>query len=405
MQDDFAEIPSRSARPQARSILAALLLLSSDFAIVHAADRAAFIVGVDTYEHLPATSQLRVAVGDAQMLAKTLGSLPEPFAVTLLTDPDREGVSRGLDEFITAAKGAGCALVYFAGHGIEYHGENYLLMSDSKVSTKPDEGVLRVKERLYYETLSLHKLIEDLSATGANLQIVILDACRDNPLDIAGPGGTRSTMGSQSGLGRVNAPSGMLISYSADAGQQANDGLFTGILSEQIKVPGSTLMEVFAKTRSQVRARATALQAEGRGVIHEPAEYSKLEPSALHFSFVSGSGSGSGESVGSSPMPSTLPMAPAITEFQTQKILETKVALAELHGRMDGDRLRYNKALSVINTLTLHKTRAVVEGSPAHHECLAASNIINEIDQRAPEMVAERTRLEAIVRALGGTVE
>jgi len=324
--------------------------------------------------------------------------------VTLLTNPDREAVSRGLDQFIDSAKDAECALVYFAGHGIEFHGENYLLVGDTKVTAKPGDGVRRVKERLYYESLSLHKLMEDLNATGAKLRIVILDACRDNPLEIEAPGGTRSIMGSKSGLGRVNAPSGMLISYSADSGQQANDGLFTAILSHQLKVPGSTLMEVFANTRVEVRKQTTVLEAEGKGVLQEPAEYSKLEPSALRFSFVAGQtgGAAPGEKAGGG-WPAMVP--PAVSEFQAKKVIETEVALAELNARMDGDRRRYNEALNVINTLTHNKQRAVVEGSPQYHQCLAAQKIIRAIEANVAETKDEKARLEAILKALGKEVK
>jgi len=291
------ELPSFSVRPMMAEepwmrtyVITTILTLFATTFFSQSADRAALVIGIDQYQNLPANAQLRVAVQDATLLSDTLSSLPEPFDVTLLTNANRESVSRGIDQFIDTAKNAKCALVYFAGHGIEFHGENYLLVSDTNISAKPDEGVRRVKDRLYYESLSLHKLMEDLNETGANLQLVILDACRDNPLEIEAPNGTRSIMGSQGGLGRVNAPSGMLISYSADAGQQANDGLFTSILAAQLKTPGSTLMEVFAQTRLEVRKQATVLQAEGKGVLHEPAEYSKLEPSALRFSFVKGDG-------------------------------------------------------------------------------------------------------------------
>ena len=286
-----------------------------------AADRVALVIGVDEYKNLPPEAQLRVAASDATLMAQTLESLNPPFDVTLLTNVSQDNAERALDTFVGKAEGAECALVYFAGHGIEFHGENYLLVSDTNISAKPDEGVRRVKDRLYYESLSLHKLMEDLNETGANLQLVILDACRDNPLEIEAPNGTRSIMGSQGGLGRVNAPSGMLISYSADAGQQANDGLFTSILAAQLKTPGSTLMEVFAQTRLEVRKQATVLQAEGKGVLHEPAEYSKLEPSALRFSFVKGDGNPRpAPSLASTPMVDRQP-----SEFQSQKVIETKI--------------------------------------------------------------------------------
>ncbi len=370
------------------------------FSLSHAADRAALVIGVDQYANLPASAQLRVAVQDANLLGDTLSKLPEPFDVTLLLNAGREDLSRGLDQFIDKAKGASCAIIYFAGHGIEFHGENYLIVSDTKVSAKPDEDVRRVKERLYYEALSMKKVMDDLSQTEANLQLVILDACRDNPLEVESQSGTRSIMGSQSGLGRVNAPSGMLISYSADAGQQANDGLFTSILSTQLKRPGSTIMQVFANTRAEVRRQATVLQAEGKGVLHEPAEYSKLDPSALTFSFVKGD---------SESAPAGAPgaaMVPAgVSAFQDQKVVETKIALAELNSKIKANSEQFRKADQIIMTLTHNRRRPVKEGTAPYFQCVAAQKIMDEISQKAPGMKAEKTKLEAIMKALGAPLD
>lgn len=366
----------------------------------HAASRVALIIGVDQYSKLPASAQLRVAVSDAQLLAKTLQELPDPFLVHLLTNVGREKVSKTIDAFVDEAKNAECAIVYFAGHGIEFHGENYLLLEDSEIAARPDEAVRRVKERFYYETLAMRKVLEDLDETDAKLKIVILDACRNNPIDIEGPGGTRTIVGSKGGLGRVTAPSGMLISYSADAGEEANDGLFTNILAKHLTLPGKNLMEVFAMTRSEVRKQATVLEAEGRGVLHEPAEYSKLDPSALGFMFTPGAAPAGRPSPPSVAGPSAMERKEA-NQFQSKKIIESKLALAELHARMDADRARYRDALNVINTLTDNKRRPVVEGSPAYHQCVAASKIITEIEKSAPELKAEEKKLETILKTLG----
>lgn len=397
-----------------RWIHACLVLLGVGASpLSEAAERAALIIGIDQYDHLSTSAQLRVAASDARLLGKTLSELPVPFAVTLLIDVDREAVSRAIDRFTTDAKGAECALIYFAGHGIEFHGENYLLVRSTKVSAKPDEGVRLVKDRLYYETISLNYLLDGLHETDANLKIVILDACRDNPLEIQNTNGARSIMGSRSGLGRVNAPSGMLVSYSADAGEQANDGLFTAILAEQIQRPGNSLMEVFARTRTLVRERSTELQAAGTGVLHEPAEYSKLEPSALGFAFVPPSDGGEEpkmvaqppQGTPSPPAPPREPaMVPPAPNPQSERILEAKVRLAEIESLIESERKRYQDALALINKLTNNKRTPVVQGAHAHRQCMAASNLMGEIEQKAPQMKAEKAKLEATLEALGEPV-
>ena len=366
-----------------------------------AASRVALVIGVDVYDELPAAAQLRVAVSDAELIAKTLSSLPEPFEVMLLKNVTREDMSRTMDQFVDAASEAECAIVYFAGHGIEFHGENYLLLKDTGIEAKPDESVRRVKERFYYESLAMRKVLDDLDETKAKLKLVILDACRDNPIDIEGPAGTRSVVGSESGLARVTAPSGMLISYSADEGEQANDGLFTAVLARHMKMPGKSLMEVFAMTRAEVRKQATTLANEGKGVVHEPAEYSKLDPAALRFSFSPGVAVTAKPNVPSPTNPAANGDMEKARAFQSKEILEAQVKLAELHAKMDHDRKRYREALNVINTLTFNKTRPVVQGSPDYHRCAAADKIMADIEKSAPALKEEEKKLKAVLKALG----
>lgn len=273
-----------------------LVLLALALSSAPAADRVAFVIGVDTYDHLAKDAQLEVAVEDAERMAATLRKLDPPFDVTLLTDAKQDAAEEAYDEFLDAASGAECALVYFAGHGIEYFGTNYLIVRDTAVDSESAD-VERMKRRLGNEALSLQAMVDSLDATGAKVKLVVLDCCRDNPLEAATPSGTRSTLGGRSGLAQVTPPSGTLISYSADAGQKANDGLFTAVLIDQIENSGLPLPEVFASTRVKVREISTKWAAEDaakglppeyRRVRHEPAEYVKLDPAAYRFRFSKG---------------------------------------------------------------------------------------------------------------------
>lgn len=366
-------------------------------------ERAALIIGVDQYDHLPANAQLQVAVKDAELLAETLRTLPIPFKVTLITNGNREEIATAMDQFVETAKGAECALVYFAGHGIEFHGENYLLLRDTEIKASGNESVQRMKDRLYYKTLALRKAISDLDETGALLKLVILDSCRDNPLELETENGTRSLMGAKKGLGRVTAPSGMLISYSADAGQQANDGLFTSVLAKNIQIPGKNLMEVFARTRTEVRERAKLLSDENKGVMHEPAEYSKLNPEGLNFAFVSEArnpADGDSSTVAVTPAP-TIMMPSKASEMKEEKLLEAKIQLAEVTAKIETERARWQEAENTIVTLTNNRRTPVREGSPQYHTCVAALEVIQEVNSLAPDLKAEKNRLDAIVEALG----
>lgn len=259
-------------------------------------NRLAFVVGVDRYENLPPEAQLRVAVSDATRMKTTLESLDPPFAVTLVADGDVRGVETAFDAFLDEAKGAECALVYFAGHGIEYNGSNFLLVKDTAISDISAD-VERMKRRLATQAVSLQGWVDSLDATRAQVKVVILDCCRDNPLKAEDGSGTRSVVGGSRGLAQVTPPSGTLISYSADAGQRANDGLFTELLANNLKMPGLNILKVFAKTREEVREISTAwaeedasrgLAPDSRRSRHEPAEYNKLNLAGTDFSFTRG---------------------------------------------------------------------------------------------------------------------
>lgn len=280
-----------------RSLLLFSLIAFCLPSICPAQKRMAFIVGTDSYEKLPESAQLNVAVKDAQLLSDTLKGLEPSFDVTLMTDGKRTEIGNGLLEFMAKAKGAECVLFYFAGHGIEFHGANYLLASDTDLDFGR-ASVLESKRILEGKAIHLEKVIEMLSKTDAHITVAILDACRNNPLEgtsasISGltDGTTLNPNATGNGapvkrIGHVTAPSGMIISYAADVGQSANDGLFTGILAKNMKVPGRSLMEVFAATRMDVRQESEALAAQNRGVPHEPAEYCKLDLGGLQFSFL-----------------------------------------------------------------------------------------------------------------------
>ncbi|MEM6915725.1 MAG: SUMF1/EgtB/PvdO family nonheme iron enzyme [Verrucomicrobiota bacterium] len=271
------------------------LFLFSTFLLVLSGNaqtgRVALIIGVDDYasETIP---DLDGALRDASLMSETLGSMHSPFEVILLQDPTLDETLDGLDQFMSKARGAQCALFFFAGHGIEYHGENFLLTHDSDIALDVETSVEATKRRLRRRMLSLNTVMDEIELTGSDLKLLVLDACRDNPIPAAtGGGGTRS-LGSTRGLARVSAPLGMLVSYSADAGQVANDGLFTEILTTNLSQPSLSVMEVFAKTREEVNAVSRERnQADARYNVQLPAEYNKLGLSGIKFVFNSPEGS------------------------------------------------------------------------------------------------------------------
>lgn len=292
--------PGRSGRLSAPAWATALLtgvVLSGAVPDVQAQEkRVALVVGIDHYRNLGPEGQLSVAVSDAKRIAETLRSVNPPFETTLLADSDWRTTQDAFDQFLDRAAGATCALVYFAGHGVEYHGANYLLVNDTDVSSVSAD-VERMKRRLSSSSVSLQAWVDSLDQTGAQVKVVILDCCRDNPLRAETPTGTRSLVGGRQGLAQLSPPSGTLISYSADAGQRANDGLFTEVLARHLRTPDVPLLQVFAATREEVGTtsaqwaredEAKGLPPDERRPHHEPAEYTKLNLAGTKFTFNQG---------------------------------------------------------------------------------------------------------------------
>lgn len=199
------------------------------------AQRVALVVGNAAYADKP----LRNPVNDAELMQRTLRSLG--FDVALVRNADRRELLAGLRQFEAKARNADVALFYFAGHGTQVAGSNYLLPLKAQIraeSDVPDEAV---------DANSVLRRIEDAKA---KVGLVILDACRDNPY----AGSTRS---SSRGLGRMSVPTGSIVAYATAPGSVAEDGtgsngVYTEQLVRQLSTPGLDLREVFDRTAVEV---------------------------------------------------------------------------------------------------------------------------------------------------------
>jgi len=131
-----------------------------------------------------------------------------------------------------------------AGHGIHANGNNYLIPVDADIETQAD---------LEAEAVEAGKVLRAMAEAHNRLNIVVLDACRDNPL----PKGRSASRG----LARMDAPTGTFIAYAAGPGQIAQDGsaggngVFTGELLKAIAVPGLPIEQVFKKAAAGVRSQ------------------------------------------------------------------------------------------------------------------------------------------------------
>jgi len=201
------------------------------------ASRQALVIGNANYAH---AGVLRNPVNDARAIGNTLQQLG--FEVSTLVNVDQRQMEQAIRSFgkqLEDRKGVG--LFYYAGHGMQFDGENYLLPTDINPSTEED---------VRYDAVPLGKLLAQMRAAGNGMNVVILDACRNNPF-------ARSFRTFNPGLAQVNAAAGTFISFATAPGQVAADGdqgngLFTSNLLRHLPTPGIKLEEVFKRTTADV---------------------------------------------------------------------------------------------------------------------------------------------------------
>ncbi|MBL4919085.1 caspase family protein [Szabonella alba] len=227
-------------------ILCAMLLLLPSAAL---AERIALVVGVAGYEHI---EPLDNTVNDARLIAKTLEDIG--FTVTLVTDPGYADLAREMESFAFQSETAELALIYFAGHGIEVQGENFLVPADADVRSNRD---------VQRQSVSLNDLLATVDRARV-MRIVILDSCRNNPfgdgLDLAALETPETPVEGARGTGGLAPPSpdrGTLVAFAAKDGQVALDGLegnspFALALADRMKQPGLEISLMFRQVRDKV---------------------------------------------------------------------------------------------------------------------------------------------------------
>ncbi len=224
-------------------IVGLLVPLLGTASTAHAEKRVALVIGNDTYATLP---DLNNARKDAEGMAAKLRELG--FEVILKTNAGRRDLHRALAAFGGRLQAGATGLAFFAGHGIQSGGVNYLV---------PVDADLEVEADLRAEALPASEILAAMEQAGNPLNILILDACRDNPL----PRRRRSAV---RGLAVLNVPEGVkgtAILYSAGPGQTAEDGppgghgVFTGELLKAMDMPGLTIEQAFKETSRRVHAR------------------------------------------------------------------------------------------------------------------------------------------------------
>lgn len=216
-----------------------------------AAGRVALVIGNATYKE---TAQLKNTLNDAEDVSAALTRLG--FDVLKGTNLDKRGMERLIRDFEKKLAGAEVALFFYAGHGLQIGGRNYLVPTDARLSTEGDVD---------FESLPLSLVLKRMERE-ARTSLVLLDACRDNPLarNLARSMGTRSANVGK-GLAEVRTGVGTLIAFSTQPGNVALDGEarnspYTGALLRNIEVPGRDMLSSLAAVRGEVVQATNGMQ-------------------------------------------------------------------------------------------------------------------------------------------------
>lgn len=214
-----------------------------------AGERVALVIGNSRYQNAEGLPNTKNDAADVAAALKRLG-----FKVTLATDLDYGGMRASVRQLGREAAAAEMALFYFAGHGFELDGVNYLVPVDARIATRVD---------VEYETLPL-----DLALTAASsspgFRVIVLDACRNNPFASKMSNGSASRSLGR-GLAPIEPANGTLVAYAAKGGTTAADGRgrnspFTAALLDYLEEPGLDVQFLFRKVRDRVLQQTAGLQ-------------------------------------------------------------------------------------------------------------------------------------------------
>ena len=212
----------------------------------HGQDRVALVIGNGRYVHAPALSN---PVNDAQAVTGALRRIG--FVVVSGADLDRSGMERTLFEFLDQARAARVVLLFYAGHGLQVEGRNYLVPIDARLDSARD---------LNFGMIELDKVLASLDEPN-RANIVILDACRDNPLARSFATKVRSGAVGAGLAAYTSLGTGTLIAFATAPDKVALDGMgpnspFTESFVKHVGTPGLEVRQMLTKVRADV-ARAT----------------------------------------------------------------------------------------------------------------------------------------------------
>lgn len=237
--------------------------------------RKALLIGNNAYQKIP---KLDTARQDAVAMADTLK--PLGFEVTVLTDLAEKPMKQALRDFKQQVAPADEVLIFFAGHGVQIGGANFLLPVDIR-----GDGEDQVRD----DAIALQRILDDMQERKAGFTLAVIDACRDNPFR-----GTGRAVGGR-GLAPTAAASGQMIIFSAGTGQQAMDrlpsetqarnGVFTRVFLREMTRPDVPIDRVLRSVRQEVVELARSAGVEQTPALYDQAVgdfYFRVSPRSGH---------------------------------------------------------------------------------------------------------------------------
>lgn len=213
-------------------------------AVMSTDKRVALVFGNAAYKEAPLTNP----VNDARAMAAKLKSLG--FDVILRENATKTQMEKAIGEFGEKLSENATGLVFYAGHGIQSQGRNFMIPVDAQITAE---------QRMRLEAVDAEIVVDQMAAARTRVSVVIMDACRNNPFERR----FRSTSGA--GLAQMNAPEGTLVAYATAPGKVANDGdgkngLYTGELLKVLDEPGLKVEDVFKRVRIAVSKASNGSQ-------------------------------------------------------------------------------------------------------------------------------------------------
>ena len=206
--------------------------------------RVALIIGNAAYVNVPALSN---STNDAKSMANIMRKLG--FKVFDVIDGDRASMAKAIDQMKDQLKGQqAVAMLYYAGHGLQLDWHNYMVPVDAKLNSSKDVA---------NQTIDIETVIKTFKTSNTRMNIIVLDACRDNPF---------TDKASGKGLAQLDAPPGTYLAFATSPGNVAEDGdessgngLFTQFLIKELQKPAK-IEDVFKRVRLQVRQKSQGRQ-------------------------------------------------------------------------------------------------------------------------------------------------